>query len=190
MSELPLFDELVSMEIPLDRLFLDPNNPRFAEFEQAYVEDAEIEAAQDRVYERLLNKYDIGKLRMNMEVNGYLPIDRVIVREFEPDKYVLLEGNRRIAAAKNLTKSAAKRADISKPVQATLSRIPCLLYTGSDKNAAWIFQGLRHITGVFEWSAFNKAKLLFDQMEEENINLTDVGKRFGLTSHGAGQWVR
>lgn len=27
-------------------------------------------------------------------------------------------------------------------------------------------------------------------MESEGLNLTSVGKRFGLTSHGAGQWVR
>jgi hypothetical protein len=72
----------------------------------------------------------------------------------------------------------------------SFKEIPCLLYTGTDTDAAWIFQGLRHITGVIDWSAFNKAKLLYEQMEKEDLNLTEVGKRFGLTPHGAGQWVR
>lgn len=79
---------------------------------------------------------------------------------------------------------------MSEEVQASIKTIACLLYTGNDRNAAWIFQGLRHIVGVFEWSAFNKAKLLVEQMENDQLSLTEVGKRFGLTPHGAGQWVR
>lgn len=43
---------------------------------------------------------------------------------------------------------------------------------------------------MVEWSAFNKAKLLVEQMEENELSLTQVGKRVGVTSHGAGQWVR
>ena len=27
-------------------------------------------------------------------------------------------------------------------------------------------------------------------MEDENLSLTEVGKKFGLTAYGAGQWVR
>lgn len=29
-----------------------------------------------------------------------------------------------------------------------------------------------------------------EQMEKDELSLTEVGKRFGLTPHGAGQWVR
>ena len=74
----------------------------------------------------------------------------------------------------------------------TLREIPCLEYTGDDENhnAAWIFQGLRHISGMRDWSAFHKAKLLVEQMESEDLSLTEVGQRFGLTPFGAGQWVR
>jgi hypothetical protein len=68
--------------------------------------------------------------------------------------------------------------------------IPCLQYTGTEQDASWIFQGLRHITGISEWSAYNKARLLVEQMEEEKVSLTVAGKRFGLTAYGAGQWVR
>jgi len=50
--------------------------------------------------------------------------------------------------------------------------------------------GAGHITGINDWSAYNKARLLVEQMEKENLNQTEVGRRFGLTSFGAGQWVR
>ena len=72
----------------------------------------------------------------------------------------------------------------------TLESIQCLLYTGSDKQAAWIFQGLRHITGIRPWSAYNKAKLMNQLMQKEQKSLGEVGKKFGLTPHGAGQWIR
>ena len=38
----------------------------------------------------------------NIQINGFLPIDRVIVKKFAENKYVVLEGNRRICAAKNI----------------------------------------------------------------------------------------
>jgi hypothetical protein len=64
------------------------------------------------------------------------------------------------------------------------------VYTGSDTQAAWVFQGLRHITGISDWSAYNKARLLVEQMDKENLSQTEVGRRFGLTAFGAGQWIR
>jgi hypothetical protein len=92
----------------------------------------------------LIRDYGVEKLRMNMEVNGYLPIDRVIVRKFKDGKFAVLEGNRRICAGKI-------------------------------------------ITTINQWSAYNKANCA---MEQERLNLTEAGKRFGLSAFGAGQRVR
>jgi hypothetical protein len=41
---------------------------------------------QEESRRRLIRDFAVDKLRMNMEVNGYLPIDRVIVRQFNADK--------------------------------------------------------------------------------------------------------
>lgn len=80
--------------------------------------------------------------------------------------------------------------EVSARVLESLRVIPCLIYTGQEQDASWILQGLRHITGIIDWSSFNKARLLVEQMEKEELSLTDVGKRFGLTPFGAGQWMR
>ena len=188
----PIFQELTPISIKLGQLFLDPNNPRFTDANWTHVPEADIEKAdvQDSSQRRLVRDFDVDKLRMSMEVNGFLPIDRCVVREFSPDKYVVLEGNRRICAAKMISQLAIDGSIVNPKVLSSLEDIPCLAYTGTDIDAAWIFQGLRHISGVVEWSAFNKAKLLVEQMEAEELTLTEVGKRFGLTPHGAGQWVR
>src|SRR3954463_16465931 len=102
MSYYPLFKELQPVALPLTSIFLDPNNPRFVGSNWNYVDNNDIDRAinQDKARDILIEKFEVEKLRSNMEVNGYLPVDRVIVREFKPEKYVVLEGNRRICAAK------------------------------------------------------------------------------------------
>lgn len=188
----PLHQDLSPIELPLSNIYLDPNNPRFTEADWEYVPESDWHKpdVQERAQRRLVSDFGVEKLRMSMEVNGFLPIDRVIVRKFGEDKYIVLEGNRRICAAKMIGSVALDGSDVVAAVLESLKDIPCLSYTGTDGQAAWVFQGLRHISGVAEWSAFNKAKLLVEQMEKETLSLTDVGKRFGLSPHGAGQWVR
>jgi len=188
----PIFQDLVPITVPLTSIFLDPNNPRFVGPDSQPVPDANIDshAAQESARVLLVRDWGVEKLRMNMEMNGYLPMDRVVLRKFKEGKYVVLEGNRRICAAKLLTPVGSDGSQVSDEVLNSVQEIPCLEYVGAETYAAWIFQGLRHITGISEWSAYNKAKLLVEQMEREELGLTEAGKRFGLTAFGAGQWVR
>jgi len=192
MSLLALTNQLRPCDLPLESLYLDPNNPRFVDSNWSMVSDDQIAESdiQEQTRRKLVQDFNVNKLRMNMEVNGFLPIDRIIVREFLEGKFVVLEGNRRICSAKMITRIAMDGSEVSTEVLNSLGVIPALQYTGGDTNAAWIFQGLRHITGIEGWSAFNKAKLLVEQMEDDQLSLSDVGRRFGLSSFGAGQWVR
>lgn len=180
--------------LPLEAIYLDPNNPRFTGSEWVFVEDANIadEDVQERARKRLIAEFDVEKLKSGMEINGYLPVDRIVVRQFADEKYVVLEGNRRVCSAKSIKSYTSNGESIALDVIETLKEIPCLIYTGSDEDhdAAWIFQGLRHIAGLRDWSAYHKAKLLVEQMEKDGLSLTAAGKRFGLTPYGAGQWVR
>lgn len=184
--------DLVAEDIDLRNIFLDPNNPRFVGSNWEDIPDDEIidDSIQKQAARKLIQRYEVEKLRSNMEINGYLPIDRVVVRKLDDSNYVVLEGNRRICAAKELARVAARDESIPEDVRESVTVIPCLVYNGDDAMAAWTFQGLRHISGINDWPAFNKAKLLVSQMEDENLSLTDVGKRFGLSAFGAGQWVR
>ena len=96
--------ELVDAKISLDEIYLDPNNPRFTSLKwddipDQQISDASIQAATKR---KLEEEFSIYKLVDNIQINGFLPIDRVIVKKFAENKYVVLEGNRRICAAKNI----------------------------------------------------------------------------------------
>lgn len=189
----PIFKELFTKDIELDKIFLDPNNPRFISMNWEHVPDNKVtdDIVQKNVINKLETEFSVDRLVMNMEINGYLPIDRVVLRQLDETNFVVLEGNRRICAAKLLKlKHAESSAAVASEIIESIATIPCLVYTGTNTEASWIFQGLRHIMGIQEWSAFNKARLIVTLMEEEELTLTEVGKRFGLTAFGAGQWVR
>lgn len=152
--------------------------------------DVRLESVQEEARTRLVRNYGIDKLKMSMEVNGYPPIERIVVRALSGGGWVVLEGNRRICAAKLVGHVDSEGKSVPEEVLSTFKTIPCLQYVGEESDASWIFQGLRHISGIVEWSAYNKAKLLVEQMESESLSLAEVGRRFGLSPFGAGQWVR
>ncbi len=185
--------QLSSATLTLHMIYLDPNNPRFADNEGIHISDEEIdnEVLQKELMAKMEREQAVDRLKDSMESNGYLPIDRIIIRQFKKDKYVVLEGNRRITAAKRLLElDQSKKIELDSRILITLKEIPVLIYTGEDPDAAWIFQGIRHISGIKDWSAYHKAKLLVTQMEENKLNLTETGKIFGISAFGAGQWVR
>lgn len=185
--------ELVDAKIPLNNIYLDPNNPRFTSLKWDDIPDEHIsdESIQKTTKRKLEEQFSIYKLVDNIQLNGFLTIDRVIVKQFSDDKYVVLEGNRRICAAKTIMEMNESNPElVDESVIDSLKEINCLVYTGSETQASWVFQGLRHIIGIQEWPAYNKARLLVQLMEDEGLTLTEVGKKFGLSAYGAGQWVR
>lgn len=187
----PISEQLRPINLHIEEILLDPNNPRFVTdswipIADESVHDDSVQADTRRKMEVLFN---VEKLRINMEINGYLPIDRIVVRKCSLDKYVVLEGNRRVTAAKQIYELHQQHAGIDESVRHSLELIPCLEYFGSDTDAAWVFQGIRHITGIVDWSAYHKAKMLSDR-RALGETLSEVGKRFGLTAFGAGAWIR
>lgn len=185
--------ELEDIALQLENIFLDPNNPRFISKNWNDISDEHIsdDAVQKMTRLKLEQEFSIDKLVDNIKINGFLTIDRIIVKKISDNQYVVLEGNRRICAAKAIMESYLKNSEsVTEDVIESLKEIKCLIYTGSEKQPAWVFQGLRHIIGIQEWPAYNKARLLVQLMEDENLSLTEVGKKFGLTAYGAGQWVR
>jgi hypothetical protein len=191
MTTYPISLDLNSAELPLASLHLDPNNPRFvgggSKFVQAHRIDKE--AVQEAVRQKLIRDFEIEKLRSSIEVNGYLPIDRIVVKEFKVGRHVVLEGNRRICAAKLVDRYAEDGTAISESVLRSLVRIPCLIYTGKEQDAAWIFQGLRHLSGVLQWPSYSKAKLLVEQLEREGLSYAELGRKFGTSALSARHWA-
>ena len=87
-----LHKELVEAVIDLKKIFLDPNNPRFTSKSWDNISDEHIseDSIQEVTKQRLVQEFSIYKLVDNIKINGFLPIDRIIVKKFAEDKYVVL----------------------------------------------------------------------------------------------------
>lgn len=184
-------EHLQPIDLHIEQIYLDPNNPRFVNDDWSYIptDQIDLDTVQAGTRRRMEDHFNVDKLRINMEVNGYLPTDRIIVQRFKNEKYVVLEGNRRVSAAKQIYEVPFLPLGEIDKVQKSLESIPCLEYSGPESDAAWVLQGIRHITGIANWSAYSKARMLSER-QDKGESLTDVGKRFGLSAYGAGAWVR
>ena len=107
--------QLEPIELKIEQIYLDPNNPRFVDDNWKTILDDRIDQdnVQRNAHDTMIRSHDVEKLRKNMEINGFLPIDQVIVRQLKPKKYVVLEGNRRIAAAKQIIEIEQDGVDIN-----------------------------------------------------------------------------
>lgn len=85
------FAGLSEIRLPLNKIYLDPNNPRFTAGGKAPIEDSDIDdenVQEDTMRKMLLGPYAIGPLKDSIQTNGFIYIDRIVVRRFKPDKYV------------------------------------------------------------------------------------------------------
>ena len=105
--------ELVDIALELENIFLDPNNPRFISKNWNDISDEHIsdDAVQKMTRLKLEQEFSIDKLVDNIKINGFLTIDRIIVKSISDNKYVVLEGNRRICAAKTIMESYSKNSE-------------------------------------------------------------------------------
>jgi hypothetical protein len=197
-------DELKPLTVSLGNLFLDPNNPRlWDERTSTMTNDSRIpeEKTQNRLQE-VIEKMDIEELCFSILRNGFLPLDSIVVRAIQGhgDKYVVVEGNRRLAALRMLHRriddeTAEAEENISEEYVSNLkqatSNIEVLLYTGSSgEDIAWMLQGIRHISGIRPWDAAQRARLVAQQRDEEEKSFTQIGQSFGLSAIAVGRLYR
>jgi hypothetical protein len=161
-----------------DDLLLDPNNPRLADdFETPLnVADKDLLKAQSNLEKRFKETggeigdcTDIYDLYEAMKIIGYVAgCDRIVVREIEGiNKYLVIEGNRRVATIKRILKNAENfhgdELVAFKPIANTFKTLEVValdtngLTPSEIQDHISIILGLRHFGSLKEWSAINAA---------------------------------
>lgn len=168
---------LRDQQIPLSRILLDPNNPRLLGIEAFQGGVSEGRYAEEQVQQKTLDRlngqraFDQESLRNSIEQSGLLPIDRIVVRPArtgtsdDGEHYVVVEGNRRIAACKTLLQAhESGDKDLPDHVLSTI-REPSVLVlaegvTDDPVLDQWVLQGVRHISGIRPWGPYQAAKAI------------------------------
>ena len=142
--------------VPLANLSFDPENPRLPkEFRGKRDETA--------VIKHMLRDESLIELMKSIGQTGYSASEPLLVVP-EGDNFIVVEGNRRLAALKLLSnyelatiRQKSVKDIISEKVYSP-NTIPCIKYQNREDILDYL--GYRHITGVKNWGALEKARYL------------------------------
>ncbi|MBW6528979.1 ParB N-terminal domain-containing protein [Sphingomonas sp. RHCKR7] len=195
--------ELQVAEVSVANIFLDPNNPRFwSEHNVREVPDRRIPDERIQASARTnIDKHGIDDLYNSILRNGFLLLDRIVVRPIEghDGKFVVVEGNRRFRSLTKLRAAIEDEAvaeegiddDYLQRLLEQTATIQVLIYGGTgSEDISWMLQGIRHISGVRDWEPAQRAKLVAQQIDQDGKGFRATGQQFGLSPQAVGRLYR
>lgn len=162
-----------------EELVLDQDNPRLLPEEYSG-----IELATEEEIIRALAQYDLNELLQSIAENGYLNIEPLYIQKIGPNKYKVLEGNRRLAAIKLLRNNElARRCGITLPkieshILATTDKI--LVHEAQNEKDGLAYIGFKHINGPHKWDSIAKARFVLN-LYKKSYPIDQISKMIGDT---------
>jgi hypothetical protein len=120
-------------------------------------------------------------------------MDRIVVRKWKGkaddgvDRYVVIEGNRRVTALKWLIDlHESGKETFTESQLANFNELNALLLddTVAPETATLILPGLRHVSGVKEWGAYQKAKAVH-ALRKAGLSPQESAQSLGLSTRAA-----
>jgi len=188
-----------TQDISVSKLLLDPNNYRFLDrkkFKKKSANRFHEESVQRATLESLEQTYQLDELKHSIITNGYVPMERIIVIPYSAKSgfYLVVEGNRRVAALKSLLNEDAEGVrELTEAQKTSFSKIPCAVLKSSGntlKHAERIIMGIRHIAGPKEWGAYQQALLVSELKDDEDLEFKEIGETLGISSVEAARRYR
>jgi hypothetical protein len=165
-----------------DSLLFDDENPRLSSFGDS--------TTQDALLRTLWDEMAVSEVALSIAANGYFeeePLFIVPGDEKNPDqkgKWIVVEGNRRLAAVRLLCSAELRRAlgatdlpAITAQQRAELAQLPVSVYP--NKKALWEYFGFRHVNGPKEWDSFSKAAYIASVRRKYGVPLEEIARKIG-----------
>lgn len=156
--------KLLQIKVPLQQLLLDPNNPRIlsdsAVPEDQFADPGVQVQADKRMKE---GKFELEELKFSIIKNGWQPVDMIFVKKLKANQYVVLEGNRRLTALRDI-----KTEDLTPELKASIDPLEVLEVMGTkdlEESRAQVsyLLGVRHHGSLKKWGAFARAHNIFER---------------------------
>jgi ParB-like chromosome segregation protein Spo0J len=164
--------------VDLDDLRLDPQNPRLREG----IENA----SQPELLAELAKEYELQDLARSIADNGYFS-EEPLVTVKQGSKWIVVEGNRRLAALQLLDDPDVAPKEIRKQwLELSASRkkrvvtVPILEYRKRSEITPYL--GFRHITGVMQWRPYQKARYIAQLVEDNEYTFPQIARIIGSRS--------
>ena len=158
-----------------DELHFDLINPRLAEFPQ--------ETDEMSILKLLWKEMDIKELVMSILANGFFEHEPLYIIN-EVGKWVVIEGNRRLAAIKSILSPgeiagmAPFEHAITSELQASIANnVPVVIM--DSRESAWRFIGFKHVKGAAKWDSYAKAKYISYVHREFGVSISNIADQIG-----------
>ncbi|MEA1919735.1 MAG: hypothetical protein U9N52_07840 [Campylobacterota bacterium] len=184
-------------KININDIRLDLHNPRLP-LSIRKGEGTKSTAELDKdVLTYLIKTGSITELILSIGENGFFAGEALLLvkNEDEPNKYTVVEGNRRVTALKLLHNPSLATASKNKIAEASsmakvslddLEMIPSIIFSSRQDIIRYL--GYRHITGIKDWKALEKARYMYDLYSHfktpSNTDIAvykDISKSIGST---------
>ncbi len=163
--------------VEIEKLLLDAQNPRLAEF------GVSPNAPQNDLLATLWKELAVEEVAMSIAYSGYFEHEPLFVEKAPGGRYIVIEGNRRLAAVKLLLDADLRkrlRATNLPPISAErakgLKTLPVIITTRED---SWRYLGFKHVNGPATWGSYAKAQYIAHVHNEYGVDLEDIAAQIG-----------
>ena len=178
--------QIERISVGIDELLIDPNNPRYFDLLDHAVVNANQYAegqVQIEATAKLVDSQDVGDLRRSILANGFIQFEHIVVKIYEhgEDKYLVIEGNRRVAAMQGIRRDFLR--GVLPPqydaVANDIENIEVMLFEGTSSEEK-IIQGIRHVAGPREWKSYQQAVLVENLRDAGEMTFDQIRNSLGL----------
>jgi len=162
--------------IAVNMLLFDWKNPRLVDKKLSDDKD------QHEICRILWKDMASSEIAISISENGFFSHEPLYA-EPHNDKYVVIEGNRRLAAVKAIIDSSmrtsASISDVprtSKRLRDSLKEIPVIV---CNRKNVWQFIGFKHVSGPQSWDSYSKAEYIARIHNDYDIPLNAIARQIG-----------
>lgn len=174
-----IMSPVISIEI--GKLHFDPGNPRLWEVEDLDRHD------EDAIGKALWKLLAADEIVMSItSAKHFFQHEPLMVEERKDGDFTVIEGNRRLLAAKAIADEKFRKnigaaqfeafEAVTAVLRKELEKLPCIV---SKRKELWQFVGFKHVNGPKPWGSFSKAEFIANVHEKYEVRLKDVAQQIG-----------
>ena len=163
--------------IPVKDLRFDEANPRFRGEEGG--------KSQDDILKRLWREFSVDEIALSIAASGFFVHEPVFAIPASGDNgsYVVIEGNRRLAAVKLLQSEELRRrtkaTDLPKITGEDRRKLNSIPVVVTSRKEIWPLIGFKHVNGPQHWDSMAKAEYIAWVYRETGLPLQDIAQQLG-----------
>jgi len=168
--------------LKVSQLLLDDHNFRFPE---------DARGANQQELLRILDRdFELLPIGESLADNGYFVEEPLVAIPKAANEYIVVEGNRRLAALKLLlekdlrpfARDPSAWEDLANRAKEDLSEVPVVIYQSRDELTTVL--GYRHIAGILKWNPLAKARFINNLVEKKGkeADFTEIAQETGSHS--------